>query len=87
MVEAWDHRFSVATVAGDTGVERDETRARVRFLPAAPTSPQGWSPPVRRPMHHLKFLGVAKVEAVRPVHLAELLHLPEASAISLPTEK
>jgi hypothetical protein len=38
-------------------------------------------------MHHLKFLAVAKVEAVRPVHLAVLLHLPEASAISLPTEK
>ena len=79
--------FSVATVAGDTGVERDETCARVRFLPVAPTSPQGSSPPVRHPMHHLKFLAVAKVEAVRPVHLAEFVHLPEASAISLPTER
>jgi hypothetical protein len=38
-------------------------------------------------MHHLKFLAVAKVEAARPVHLAEFVHLPEASAISLPTEK
>jgi len=37
-------------------------------------------------MHHLKFLAVAKVEAARPVHLAEFVHLPEASAISLPTE-
>ena len=36
--------FSVATVAGETGVERDETCARVRFLPVAPASPQGsWS--------------------------------------------
>ena len=33
-------------------------------------------------MYHLKFLAVAKVEAVRPVHLAKLLHLPEARAIS-----
>ena len=80
-------RFRFATVAGDTGVERDETCARVRFLPVAFTSPWRSSPPVRRPMHHLKFLAVAKVEAVRPVHLAELVHLPEASAISLPTEK
>jgi hypothetical protein len=38
-------------------------------------------------MYHLKFLAVAKVEAARPVHLAEFVHLPEASAISLPTEK
>jgi len=38
-------------------------------------------------MYHLKFLPVAKVEAARPVHLAEFVHLPEASAISLPTEK
>jgi hypothetical protein len=80
-------RFRFATVAGDTGVERDETCARVSFLPVASTSPRRSSPPVRRPMQHLKFLAVAKVEAVRPVHLAELLHLPEASAISLPTEK
>jgi hypothetical protein len=80
-------RFRFATVAGDTGVERDETCARVSFLPVASTSPRRSSPPVRRPMHHLKFLAVAKVETVRPVHLAELLRLPEASAISLPTEK
>jgi hypothetical protein len=80
-------RFRFATVAGDTGVERDEACARVSFLSVASTSPRRSSPPVRRPMHHLKFLAVAKVEAVRPVHLAELLHLPEASAISLPTEK
>jgi hypothetical protein len=76
-------RFRFATVAGDTGVERDETCARLRFLPVASTSPRRSSPPVRRPMHRLKFVAVAKVEAVRPVHLAELLHLPEASAISL----
>jgi hypothetical protein len=80
-------RFRFATVAGDTGVERDETCVRVSFLPVASTSPRRSSPPVRRPMYHLKFLAVAKVEAARPVHLAEFVHLPEASAISLPTGK
>jgi hypothetical protein len=80
-------RFRFAAVAGDTGVARDETCARVSFLPVASTSPRRSSPPLRRRMHHPKFLAVAKVEAVRPVHLAELLHLPAASAISLPTEK
>ena len=75
--EAWGpQRFRFATVAGDTGVEYDETCARVSFLPVASTSPRRSSPPVRRPMHHLKFLAVAKVEAVRPVHLAELLTCP-----------
>jgi hypothetical protein len=38
-------------------------------------------------MYHLKFLAVAKVEAARPVHRAEFVHLSEASAVSLPTEK
>ena len=71
--------FRFATVAGDTGVERDETCVRVRFLPVASTSPRRSSPPVRRPMYHLKFLAVAKVEAARPVHLAEFVHLPEAA--------
>jgi hypothetical protein len=66
---------------------RRKDRDRASFLSVGSTSPRRSSPPVRRPMHHLKFLAVAKVEAVRPVHLAELLHLPEASAISLPTEK
>jgi hypothetical protein len=80
-------RFRYATVAGDTRVERAETCARVSFLLVASTSPRRSSPPVRRPTHHLKFLAVAKIEAARPVHLAEFLHLPEASAISLPTEK
>jgi hypothetical protein len=61
-------RFRFATVAGDIGVERDETCARVSFLSVVSTSPWRSSPPVRRPMQHLKFLAVAKVEAVRPVH-------------------
>ena len=81
--EAWDHRrFRFATVAGDTGVERDETCARVSFLPVASTSPWRSSPPVRRPMQHLKFLAVAKVEAVRLVHLAEFVHPPEAPQLA-----
>ena len=72
-------RFRFATAAGDTGVERDETCVRVSFLPVASTSPRRSSPPVRRPMYHLKFLAVAKVEVARPVHLAEFVHLPEAT--------
>jgi hypothetical protein len=79
--------FRFATVAGDTGVALDETCVRVSFLPVASTSPRRSSSPVRRPIYHLKFLAVAKVEVARPVHLAEFVHLPEASAISLPTEK
>jgi hypothetical protein len=35
MAEAWTTEFSVATVARDTGVERDETCVRVKFLPVA----------------------------------------------------
>ena len=36
MAEAGTTEFSIATVAGDTGVERDEACARVGFLPSRP---------------------------------------------------
>jgi hypothetical protein len=57
-------RFRFATAAGDTGVERDETGAPVRFLSVAPHHPGDR----RRPsgVHAApEILAVAKVEAVR----------------------